>query len=133
MIDRGVDQFLLVRRLAFGELEKPGHGDIEGIARQQYHRLVFQRGIRCFRGELVAQRALVAVPAVGGGKAGDGRVAVRECRVLGEILGLDAVAYAVQAGQHHLEPGVAAFRMGNNQQLGTAGDIDFELAEQAFA
>jgi hypothetical protein len=43
MIDEVIDQLLLVRGLAPGELEKPGHRDVAGMAGEKHDRLVAQR------------------------------------------------------------------------------------------
>ncbi len=83
VVDKVVDQFLLGAGLPLGELVVPGHRDIDGVARQEQHRLVPQRVVRRADRQQLAHLALVTVVAVGGGQPGYlGNLA-------GEFVGID--------------------------------------------
>ena len=80
-----------------------------------------------------ADRALVAVVAVG-------RADPRDCRVLArQLVGGDdqrrgqAVAHLVQARQHHAQPGVAALGMPDDQEVGAPGLGQLQAGERSPA
>ena len=130
MRDRVVDQLLLVGRLAPGELEVPGDRDVEGVAREQEDGLVAQRAVGRAGAKRLADRALVAVVAVGRGDPGDPRMAPGELVRGHDQRRRQAVADLVEPGQHHLQPGVAALRVADDQEVGARRLGELEAGEQ---
>ncbi len=128
-----VDQLLLVIRLPPGELEEPRHRDVKRVAREQNHRFRRQFRILPPRLQAVPHRALVAVPAVRGGETRDRRVGIGQGRVAREIALGDAVALRVKPREHHLEPGIAALGMGDDDERGPPRDIQLQRAEPRLA
>jgi hypothetical protein len=129
MGDGVVDQLLLGARLAAGELVVPGHRDVDGVAHQQQHRLVAQRIVGRTGGEALAHRALVAVAGVGGGEARNLGNPAREFVGVDELRGRQPVAHLVEPRQHHLEPGVAALGVADDQQTGALGLGQLQLRQ----
>ncbi len=130
MLDEMIDQLLLGRRLALRELEKPGDGDVARISHQNDDRLVPERVVRRLLVQPLADHAFVAVVSVGRRQARDGGVLPRQLVGAYGRRGWQIVAHLIKAGEHHLQPSVAAFRMTDDDQPGPLSFGQLELGQQ---